>query len=160
MNSDQRLERLHGYARVLDSQFRIPGTNFRFGLDAVVGLIPGIGDFSGAIASSWLIYEAARLGAPKSVIARMVVNVGIETVVGAVPLLGDLFDAVFKANLRNMRLVEGQIATPDVVHRSSRRFLFWLVVGLAALVVLAGVLAVVIGIAIFNAIADGRGPIN
>lgn len=156
---DVRLDRLRQVARLLDNQFRIPGTNFRFGLDALIGLVPGLGDVAGAVASSAIIFEAARLGAPKSVLARMVANVGIETLVGAVPALGDLFDAVFKANVRNMRLVEGYVTTPDVAHRSSRRFLVWLGIGLAALIVTTGILAVVIGIAVYNAIASGRGPL-
>ena len=156
---DVRVARLRTLSRLLDSQFRIPGTNFRFGLDAIVGLVPGLGDVAGAVASSAIIFEAARLGAPKSVLARMMANVGIEMLVGAVPALGDLFDVVFKANNRNMRLIEGHVSAPDLAHRSSRRFLLWLGIGLAALVVVAGALAVVIGIAVYRAIASGRGPL-
>jgi hypothetical protein len=156
---DARVARLRTLSRLLDSQFRIPGTNFRFGLDAIVGLVPGLGDVAGAVASSAIIFEAARLGAPKTVLARMMANVGLEMLVGAVPALGDLFDVVFKANNRNMRLVEGYISTPDLTKRSSRAFLLWLAIGLAALVVVAGVLAVVIGIAVYRAIASGRGPL-
>ena len=156
---DLRVARLRTLSRLLDNQFRIPGTNFRFGLDAIVGLVPGLGDVAGAVASSAIVFEAARLGAPKTVLARMMVNVGIEMLIGAIPAVGDLFDVVFKANIRNMRLAEGHVSTPDVTHRSSRSFLLWLGVGLAALVVLAGVLAVVIGIAVYRAIASGRGPL-
>jgi hypothetical protein len=156
---DAGVARLRTLSRLLDNQFRIPGTNFRFGLDAIVGLVPGLGDVAGAVASSAIIFEAARLGAPKTVLARMMANVGIEMLVGAIPALGDLFDVIFKANIRNMRLVEGYVSTPDVTHRSSRAFLVWLAVGLAALVVVAGALAVVIGIAVYRAIASGRGPL-
>ena len=150
---------LRRWAVLLDSVFRVPGTGIRFGLDAIVGLVPGLGDVAGAVASSAIVFEAARLGAPKTVLARMMVNVGIEMLIGAIPAVGDLFDVVFKANIRNMRLAEGHISTPDVTHRSSRSFLLWLGVGLAALVVLVGVLAVVIGIAVYRAIASGRGPL-
>jgi hypothetical protein len=156
---DARVDRLRQMARLLDNQFRIPGTSFRFGVDALIGLVPGLGDIAGAVASSAIILEAARLGAPKSVLARMVANVGIETLFGAIPALGDLFDVVFKANVRNMRLIEGHVAAPDAAHRASRRFLLWLGLGLAAVVVLAGVLAVVVGIAVYDAIASGRGPL-
>ena len=93
------------------------------------------------------------------ILARMMVNVGIETIFGAVPALGDLFDAAFKANARNLRLLERHAAAPGVARQTSRRFLLWLALGLAALVVVSVVLAVVVGIAVYNAIASGRGPL-
>ena len=157
--AEHRLGRLRKLAWLLDNQFRIPGTNFRFGLDAIIGLVPGLGDVAGSVASATLIFEAARLGASKSVLARMMVNVGIETLFGAVPALGDLFDAAFKANARNLRLLERHAAAPGVARQTSRRFLFWLALGLAALVVVSVALAVVLGIVIYNAIASGRGPL-
>lgn len=156
---DRRVDRLRQLARLLDNQFRIPGTNFRFGLDALIGLVPGLGDVAGAAASAAFIFEAARLGAPKSVLARMIANVGIETVVGAVPALGDLFDAAYKANIRNLRLVERYVTEPEIAHRSSRRFLLWLGLGLAGFVVVVGIVAAALAIVIFQAIAAGRGPL-
>lgn len=156
---DARLDRMRAAARLLDSQFRIPGTNIRFGLDAIAGLVPGVGDFAGAIASAYFIYEAARLGAPGTVLARMVTNVGVEALVGAVPILGDLFDVAFKANNRNMRLLEEHVVAPDVVRRSSRRTLVWLGVGLVLLVVVTGALAVMVGLKLFELISSGRGPL-
>ena len=156
---DARLDRMRAAARLLDSQFRIPGTNIRFGLDAIAGLVPGVGDFAGAIASAYFIYEAARLGAPGTVLARMITNVGVEALVGAVPILGDLFDVAFKANNRNMRLLEQHAVTPDLAHRSSRRMLVWLGIGLVLLVVVAGALAVMIGLELFELISSGRGPL-
>lgn len=156
---DARLDRMRAAARLLDSRFRIPGTNIRFGLDAIVGLVPGVGDFAGAIASAYFIYEAARLGAPGPVLARMVTNVGVEALVGAVPILGDLFDVAFKANNRNMRLLETHAVAPDLARRSSRRMLVWLGVGLVLLVVVAGALAVMIGLKVFELISSGRGPL-
>ena len=83
----------------------LPGTSFRFGIDAVLGLVPGVGDAIGAGLSAWLIIEAQRLGAPNILLARMAGNLMLDAAVGAVPLLGDVFDAAFKANLRNMRLL-------------------------------------------------------
>ena len=156
---DARLDRMRAAARLLDSQFRIPGTNIRFGLDAVAGLVPGVGDFAGAVASAYFIYEAARLGAPGTVLARMVTNVGLEALVGAVPILGDLFDVAFKANNRNMRLLEQHTVAPDLARRSSRKTLVWLAVGLVALVVAAGALAVMVGLKLFELISSGRGPL-
>jgi hypothetical protein len=100
--AERRLERL---AWLLDAQFVLPGTGFRFGADAILGLVPGVGDAIGAGLSAWLIVEAQRLGAPNTLLARMVANLMLDAAVGAVPVLGDVFDAAFKANLRNMRLL-------------------------------------------------------
>ncbi|MEO6029020.1 MAG: DUF4112 domain-containing protein [Candidatus Binatia bacterium] len=89
----------------LDDAFRIPGTQQRVGFDALIGLIPGVGDTIGAVFSTYIIVEAARRGASVWTVARMLGNVGVETVFGAIPLLGDLFDVVFKANQRNLALL-------------------------------------------------------
>ena len=156
---DARLDRMRAAARILDSQFRIPGTPIRFGLDAIIGLVPGVGDFAGAIASSWFIFEAGRAGAPAPVIARMMANVGIEALVGAIPILGDLFDVAFKANNRNMRLIEHHAVEPVRVRRSSRRFFVVLGLALVLLVIVIGALAVMIGLKLFELIASGRGPL-
>jgi hypothetical protein len=156
---DARLDRMRAAARLLDSRFRIPGTNIRFGLDAIVGLVPGVGDFAGAIASAYFIYEAARLGAPGPVLARMVTNVGVEALVGAIPILGDLFDVAFKANNRNVRLLEQHAVAPDMARRSSRKLLVGLGIGLVLLVVVTGALAVMVGLKLFELISSGRGPL-
>lgn len=156
---DARLDRMRGAARLLDSRFRIPGTGIRFGLDAIIGLVPGVGDFAGAIASSYFIYEAARLGAPAPVLARMVTNVGLEALIGAIPILGDIFDVAFKANNRNMRLLEQHAVAPALARRSSRRLLMWLGLGLVAFVIVVGALAVMVGLKLFELISSGRGPL-
>jgi hypothetical protein len=101
----ERLQRLEALADWLDSRWRLPGTNFRFGLDSVVGLIPGAGDAVMSAVSGWIVIEALRAGARKRTIARMLGNIGIDFAVGAVPLVGDLFDASFKANRRNVSLL-------------------------------------------------------
>lgn len=98
-------DRLRRYAWVLDELVRIPGTQQRVGLDGLIGLIPGIGDTIGALLSTYIILEAARRGASVWTVTRMLANVGVETVIGAVPILGDLFDIVFKANRRNVTLL-------------------------------------------------------
>jgi hypothetical protein len=89
----------------MDSAFKIPGTNFRFGLDGILGLIPGAGDLSTLAVSGYLIVLMARNGASGYVLARMVLNVGIDALIGAIPFIGDLFDFVFKANQANMNLM-------------------------------------------------------
>lgn len=96
-----------GYlAKLMDAQFRIPGTSFRFGLDSLVGLIPGAGDLSTFAVSGYMLWVMARNGASGFVLTRMVINILIDAVVGAIPILGDLFDIAFKANMRNMRLMQ------------------------------------------------------
>lgn len=136
---DDDLRQLDRLAWILDSSIPVPGTKFRVGLDGLVGLIPGIGDAIGALFSSYIIAQAAGSGAPASVLTRMGLNVLIETVIGAVPLLGDLFDFAFKANARNVRLLRQHAATPTSTRRRSR-----LVVALAGLLALAAIVAVLI----------------
>ena len=101
-------ERLKAYAHLLDSAIRLPG-GFRIGLDGIVGLVPGIGDLLGAGLSGYLIYGASRLNIPRRVIARMVVNTTLETVIGAIPIVGDIFDFIYKANERNARLLHAAL---------------------------------------------------
>lgn len=106
-----RLERMEAdplsalIARLMDTVFVIPGTNIRFGLDAIVGLFPGIGDSVGALISSVLISQGARMGVPKIVLLRMAGNILINTVVGAIPLFGDVFSVFFRSNVKNCELL-------------------------------------------------------
>jgi hypothetical protein len=99
------LERLDRLSVLLDTALFIPGTNIRFGADAIVGLFPGIGDTITTALSAYLVYEAYRLGAPGPILARMIGNLAVDGVVGAVPLAGDVFDVLFRANRRNVRLL-------------------------------------------------------
>lgn len=101
----QRLERLEALASFMDSAVVIPGTGIRFGADALIGLVPGIGDAIAAGVSCLIIIEARRMGVPASLVARMIGNVAIDGLVGVIPLLGDIFDVAFRANLRNVRLL-------------------------------------------------------
>jgi hypothetical protein len=100
-----RIERLDRLSRLLDTAFLIPGTNIRFGADAVIGLVPGIGDAITTALSIWIVYEARQLGVPRHLILRMVANVAIDGMVGAVPVAGDALDVLFRANRRNVRLL-------------------------------------------------------
>ena len=104
-SDESRLRRLDKLAQLLDTALSIPGTRFRIGLDGLLGLVPGVGDTLGAVFSAYIIFEAARLGFPKGILLRMSGNVAIETVVGAVPILGDIFDIAWKANVRNVALL-------------------------------------------------------
>ena len=127
-----RLERVERLATLLDNAIPIPGTRFRIGLDPLLGLLPGLGDALGALASAWILVEAARLGVSRTVLARMLYNIAVDTLVGAVPGAGDLFDFVWKSDAKNVALLRRHLEQPDMVHRASRRLL------LAVLVLLAG----------------------
>jgi len=107
---EARLKRVRLLSRLLDEQFRIPGTTQRIGLDGLLGLIPGVGDAAGALLSTYILYEAIRLGTPTSVLLRMVANIGIDTVVGAIPVAGDIFDIAWKANKKNAVLLHAYLA--------------------------------------------------
>ena len=102
----ERLSRLDALANLLDTAFIIPGTNVRFGFDAMIGLVPGIGDAITTVISLYIVHEARELGAPRHLVARMLANVAIDGVVGAVPLIGDAFDVAWRANRRNMALLQ------------------------------------------------------
>jgi hypothetical protein len=104
LSAEEELARLEWLADLLDSKFVVPGTNIRFGLDGVIGLIPGIGDVISALISLYLISRASQLGLSPWIKARMVWNVAVDTLVGAVPILGDIFDVSFKSNRRNIAL--------------------------------------------------------
>jgi hypothetical protein len=105
LTREQRLARLDALARLLDVAFILPGTNVRYGIDGIVRLIPVVGDLIASAFSLWLVREARTLGAPWHVTARMLANVALEGTVGMVPIAGDAFDVMFRANMRNMRLL-------------------------------------------------------
>jgi heme/copper-type cytochrome/quinol oxidase subunit 2 len=106
-NSSPRVLKQIGHlAKLMDAQFRIPGTDIRFGLDSIIGLIPGIGDLSTFAVSGYMLTIMARNGASGYVLARMILNILIDAIIGAIPIIGDLFDVAFKANMRNMRLMQ------------------------------------------------------
>ena len=142
--SDARVERLRSLSRFLDSAIPVPGTRYRFGLDAVIGLIPFLGDALGALFSTYIIYQAARLGAPRSTLVRMIGNVGVDTLIGEIPLLGDLFDFGLKSNLRNMDLLDRHLRQPTAARAESRRVLALLVLALLGLIVAIVALGIVI----------------
>jgi hypothetical protein len=105
LTREQRLARLDAVARLLDIAFILPGTKIRYGVDGIIGLIPVVGDLIAAALSLWVVREARALGAPWHITARMLGNVAIQGVVGAVPVAGDAFDVLFRANIRNVRML-------------------------------------------------------
>ena len=103
--TEESVARLEALAKLMDGSFTIPGTDIRLGLDAVIGLVPVAGDVVSGVISSYLIWEARRLGAPKRLIARMMANTLLDTTIGAIPVVGDAFDVMFRGNMKNMALL-------------------------------------------------------
>jgi hypothetical protein len=150
---DPRTGGLRTLGYLLDEAIPIPGTGRRIGFDALIGLVPGVGDGISGVMSAYIVVQAARMGVPVPVLARMILNLGVDGVVGTVPLLGDLFDAGWKANTRNLALLRTELERPGAARRSSA-----LVVAgtaLAALAVLAGFgfLAFLVARAVWGALA-------
>jgi hypothetical protein len=126
-------ERLSRLAWLLDSSIPIPGTRLSIGLDALIGLFPVLGDLAGVLLSTYILREAAALGVPRSILVRMGFNVALEGLVGMIPFAGDVFDAAFKANQRNVRLLNAYLDYPHQARRSSRLFVLSLSVAVGAM---------------------------
>jgi hypothetical protein len=140
-----RVERLRRLAVLLDDSIPIPGTGFRIGVESILGIIPGAGDLAGGAFSLYILLQAARMGVPRSLLARMGWNLVADMAVGAVPLLGDLFDAGFKANMRNLALLDRHVDRPAASARSSRRFVALLAVLVSLCVI--GAVAILVWLA-------------
>ena len=106
---EEAQRRLQRIAKLMDSQIRVPVLGLRIGADAVLGLVPGVGDAITGLIGAYLIYEAQRLGVPRSAILRMVANIVFDTAVGAIPIAGDIWDFFFRANDRNMQILARHI---------------------------------------------------
>ncbi|NEO01952.1 MAG: DUF4112 domain-containing protein [Moorea sp. SIO3I7] len=141
MRNDRKTSTLRRVRRVsylLDNAIPIPGTRYRIGLDPIIGLLPGGGDFVGTIISSYIVVEAARLGVSRSTLVEMVLNILLETVTGSVPVLGDLVDAAWKANVKNVELLEKELnVSSSTPQKSDWLFLVLLLSGLAVVLVVA-----------------------
>jgi len=105
LTREQRFARIEALAKLLDVAFVLPGTNIRYGIDGLIGLIPVVGDLLTTALSLWIVREARALGAPRHLVARMLGNVALDGAVGLVPFAGDAFDVMFRANVRNIRLL-------------------------------------------------------
>ena len=138
---DNRLEQLRRLAWLLDSSIPIPGTRLTIGLEALIGLIPGLGDLIGVVLSSYILREAHAMGVSKGVLARMALNIAVEGVVGAVPVAGDIFDAAWKANQRNVQLLNAWVEHPTREARAGRAYLALLLAGVVLLLALCAALA-------------------
>jgi hypothetical protein len=139
-----RLKRMRQISQLLDGAIAIPGTKQRIGLDPILGLIPGGGDTVSAALSGYIIVEAARMGLPRKALIQMVMNLAIDTVVGSVPVLGDIFDVVSKANLRNMQIVESHAKSAAPSAKTDKLFIGLLILGLILFALAVGAITVAI----------------
>ena len=138
------LERLRRFAYWLDEGIRVPGTKIRIGLDPILGLIPGFGDAAGAVLAGAIVLESLRQGISRFGLVRMAANIAIDTLVGAVPVIGDLFDAGWKSNHRNLTILERHLAEPSASTRANRWFVLLIGGGLLVLCVAVAVAAIMV----------------
>lgn len=141
---------LHRLADILDTAIPLPG-GLRIGLDGLIGLIPGAGDLIGTLLSSYIVAKAYKLGAPYMVLLHMAGNIALETVVGVVPVVGDLFDFAWKANRRNVDLLERHLASPRETRKHSTLF----VVGVTAALLALAIAVLYVSIALVRWIWEG-----
>ena len=132
-------EGLENLSRYLDGLFRIPGTGWRFGLDALIGLIPNVGDTLTSVASFYILVAGVRYGVPKITLLRMAFNIGLDYLVGTIPFIGDAFDFVWKANKQNMDLIRARATGKDVATTGDYIFVFG-VIGVLILILISSIL--------------------
>ncbi|MEB3214036.1 MAG: DUF4112 domain-containing protein [Leptolyngbyaceae bacterium] len=156
LSEHQRLEKASGLDRIralsylLDSAIPVPGTDYSFGLDPIIGLLPAGGDVIGTVLSAYIVLEAARFRLPIPTLTRMMFNIVLEMLVGMIPVLGDLFDAGWKANAKNLRLLEAHLHAPDVNKAADKKFFIVLVV--AFIVIIA--VQIALYVAVFQLISS------
>jgi hypothetical protein len=131
---------LDDLARYLDGLFRIPGTDWRFGLDALIGLVPNVGDTLTSLASFYILFAGVRYGVPKITLLRMAINIGIDYLVGSIPFLGDAFDFFWKANQQNMDLIRER-ATGHGKGKTSDYIFIFALIGLLILILIGSIIA-------------------
>ena len=149
LRDDPRWAQARQLADLLDTRFRIPGTQQTFGLDAILGIVPGVGDVAGLVASAFVVTQAVRLGARGWTLASMLVTIALDATVGSVPIAGTVFDVVYRANTRNVRLLEEHVSDADAARDRARRSVLRSLVAvvvvtlLISLVLVVGVVALV-----------------
>jgi Domain of unknown function (DUF4112) len=140
------LKRLRQMARLLDKAIVIPGTEVGIGLDPLLGLLPGGGDFLGVMLSAYIVLEAARLGAPRATLGRMTVNIIMDGILGAVPVLGDFFDFAWTANTHNIKLLEEYLKFPGQRKKAD----WWFIAGILLLLLVVAIALVALPVILFR----------
>ncbi|MGL5080853.1 MAG: DUF4112 domain-containing protein [Microcoleaceae cyanobacterium] len=138
------VKQLRQLSNLLDNLIRVPGTSHGVGIDPIIGLIPGGGDMIGGALSTYIVFKAFQLDVPKETLVRMASNIVTETLVGTVPVFGDMFDVAWKANVRNVEMLEAHVDSPQAGQKADRGFIFLLVSGLVLLILLVAVLSVAV----------------
>lgn len=131
-----KLERLRYLSNLWDNALGVPGTKLRVGIESIVGLLPVGGDLIGLLLSCYILFDAIQFDLPKTILLRMVANIIIDAIVGVVPFFGDLFDTAWKANTRNVDLLEAHLHRPTLSHSANRRLIFLLWLGILAIVLI------------------------
>ncbi|NJP09385.1 MAG: DUF4112 domain-containing protein [Leptolyngbyaceae cyanobacterium RU_5_1] len=141
---ESALQRIRVVSHLLDNAIAVPGTRFRFGIDPILGLFPGAGDWLSAVLSVYIVLEALRFNLPKKILIQMVTNLVLDTAAGSVPVVGDVFDVTWKANSRNLALLENHIRDPKPQKAADRRFVILVIIGLIAILVMLTSLVVLL----------------
>ena len=131
---DAQFERVQALSQLLDSAITLPGTEYSIGIDPIIGLVPGGGDLFAGLLSLYIVFEGFKLGASAPTLTRMASNIAIEVVAGTIPFIGDLFDVAWKANVRNVRLLEEHLQSPQPRRQADRVFFVILMTGLLILI--------------------------
>ena len=145
------VQHLRQVSNLLDNAIRLPGTSYGVGIDPILGLIPGGGDLAGGVLSTYIMWRAFKLGVPRETLLRMASNIALETVVGTVPVAGDLFDVAWKANVKNVDILEAHLDSPVVGQKADR----WFVILLLGILMLLIVIISLVGIAILTLVLGG-----
>ncbi len=149
----ETLTNLRRLSNVWDRALGIPGTKWRVGLDPIVGLLPVGGDVVGLLLSTYILWQGVQFGLPKTILVRMVLNILLDALAGAVPVLGDLFDTAWKANTKNVNLLEAHLKQPQLSQKADRRFLVLLFGGLILGLLVLTLFSVTILTLIFRALS-------
>lgn len=149
------LQRLRSLAHLLDNAIGIPGTPYRIGIDPIIGLVPGGGDLVSAALSVYIVWEAARIGLPRATVTQMVSNLVLDTLFGSVPMAGDFFDVTWKANTKNIALLEAHLASPRLQKKANQGFVLLLLFGFILLVIGVAALGVFLFAWLWSAVSNG-----
>lgn len=138
------VSQLKSLSYLLDESIKIPFTNYRIGLDPIIGFLPGAGDYLGAILSGYIVLQSARLGVNKATLSRMAINIITETLIGTIPILGDFFDANWKANTKNMELLNAHLEQPKKTKKADILFVVLLLTALLFILIISSIITFLI----------------